>query len=101
MNVKYFSKKPHFKNKLGTVKYGERKVTLYNIDGSKPTTVLYSPHIKKYMVSKSHIGTGHMLNKLGFEVNAGGGLFRHYSLPIKSFKGMSRKQILAWQRKSR
>lgn len=99
--MKEFKTKP--KNlgvKLGTVNYGSRgnrdAWEVYNKNGVA-YAVKYSKGGRRWLVSKEHIAMGYMLKKLGIEFNAGGGIFRHYTLPKNVFNGKTRKQIIKIQ----
>jgi len=104
--MKIYKKKP--KNlgvKLGAVNYGGKghKDTweLYNKNGVA-YAVKYSMVGRRWLVSNEHIAMGYMLRKLGIEAGARGNIFVPWQYTKatgrKTFRGMTRKQIIKAQK---
>ena len=96
--VRYTTKKPTSGVLLGIVMYSDSKYEIRNI-GGRPYFIVYSRLSKKYLGSFKNSGGAFMLRQLGIEVNAKGGMFMHYSSPKKTYRNMTRKQIVEWQKK--
>jgi hypothetical protein len=92
---------------LGRVNYGSRgnkdAWDIYN-KGGKAYTVKYSKLGKRWLVSDKHIGMGYMLDKLGIESSATGQIFVPWQWTKKTgrktFRGMTRKQIIKAQQEN-
>lgn len=88
--------RPEYNILLGRVDYSGNIWYIYNVNGKARFVARGSTGL--WMDSSTHIGSGYMLRKLGFDVNAGGGIFRPRTMKRKTFRGLNKRQIINLQR---
>ena len=97
MVLKTVKKLPTKYKRLGVSRKKNMKGVFFN-QGGEAVGYVYSNALKEWIVSKKWSWQGLALRSMGFEVNAGGNLFRHYTLPKNAFVGKTKLQIIKLQR---